>query len=69
MENQTPFYITITKISENSKERPLNDKAIFLAPKSSESIELRKPLVPGSNVFVNNINDYGANISKVVNIT
>ncbi|WP_392560870.1 molecular chaperone [Orbus sturtevantii] len=67
IENSTPFYITIIKITENNKKAYLNNEAIMLAPKSTETIRLNKALRSGETLIVSNINDYGSTIaSKII---
>lgn len=60
--NPTPFFITITKISTDGKNG-LTDKTVMLAPKSQTSVVLKKAIRAGESVVLNNINDYGADIA------
>ncbi|EKT58285.1 molecular chaperone [Providencia sneebia] len=60
--NPTPFFITLTKISTDGRNG-LTDKAIILDPKSQVSVKLKKPVKTGESIILNNINDYGADIA------
>jgi len=67
IDNPTPFYITVTKIAENNKNKSLNDKAIMIAPKSIETVQLSKALNSGETLIITNINDYGSGVtSKII---
>jgi len=60
--NPTPFYLTVTNISDKGKT-PLNNRAIMLAPLSNNTITTTASVTPGQEVTINNINDYGADIA------
>ncbi|WP_369311235.1 molecular chaperone [Providencia rettgeri] len=62
IENPTPYFITITKISTDGKTA-LNSKTILLEPKNQTSVELSQTVRVGSNVVINNINDYGSDVA------
>ncbi|GAB1438904.1 molecular chaperone [Providencia sp.] len=62
IENPTPYFITITKISIDGKTG-LNSKTILLEPKNQKTVELTQAINPGSSVVINNINDYGSDIA------
>ncbi|MEC5343935.1 molecular chaperone [Brenneria populi] len=60
--NPTPFYITVTRISRNGGSA-LNNKTVMLAPLSSQNIALSSSVNKGETLTVNNINDYGADVA------
>lgn len=60
--NPTPFYITVTRISRNGGSA-LNSKTVMLAPLSSQNIALSSAVNKGETLTVNNINDYGADVA------
>lgn len=62
IDNPTPYYITVTKISTDGKSG-LNEKTVLLEPKSQTTVELKKGVSSGSNIVINNINDYGSDIA------
>lgn len=62
IDNPTPYYITVTKISTDGKSG-LNEKTVLLEPKSQTTVELKKFVSSGSNIVINNINDYGSDIA------
>lgn len=62
IDNPTPYFITITKISVDGSSA-LNDKTIFLDPKSQSTVELKKALTSGTKIIINNINDYGSDVA------
>ena len=62
IDNPTPYYITVTKISTDGKSG-LNDKTVLLEPKSQTTVELKQVVRSGSNIVINNINDYGSDIA------
>ncbi|WP_275074788.1 fimbrial biogenesis chaperone [Providencia rettgeri] len=62
IDNPTPYYITVTKISTDG-ESGLNDKTVLLEPKSQTTVELIQAVRSGSNIVINNINDYGSDIA------
>ncbi|WP_272683156.1 fimbrial biogenesis chaperone [Providencia sp. PROV140] len=62
IDNPTPYYITITKISTDGKSG-LNEKTILLEPKSQMIVELKQVVRSGNHIVINNINDYGSDIS------
>lgn len=62
IDNPTPYYITVTKISTDGKSG-LNEKTVLLEPKSQTTVELKKVVSSGSNIVINNINDYGSDIA------
>ncbi|HHR6028276.1 TPA: fimbrial biogenesis chaperone [Providencia alcalifaciens] len=62
IDNPTPYFITITKISVDGSSA-LNDKTIFLDPKSQSIVELKKALTSGTKIIINNINDYGSDVA------
>lgn len=62
IDNPTPYYITVTKISTDGKSA-LNEKTVLLEPKSQTSVELKHAVKTGSNIVINNINDYGSDIA------
>lgn len=66
IDNPTPFYITISKISIKDKGGALNTKAIMLAPKSTQLVNLNQPVKSGETLIINNINDYGADVAKKI---
>lgn len=62
IENPTPFYITVTKISTDGKVA-LTDKTVLIEPKNQTLVELKQAIKSGSKVVVNNINDYGSDVA------
>ncbi|WP_272517376.1 fimbrial biogenesis chaperone [Providencia sp. PROV179] len=62
IENPTPFYITVTKISTDGKVG-LTDKTVLIEPKNQTLVELKQAIKSGSKVVVNNINDYGSDVA------
>ncbi|QCJ70216.1 molecular chaperone [Providencia heimbachae] len=62
IDNPTPYFITVTKISTDGKTA-LNEKTALLAPKSESIVMLKQALKSGSNIVINNINDYGSDIA------
>lgn len=62
IDNPTPYFITITKISIDGKTS-LNEKTILVEPKSQSIVMLKQTIKPGSNIVINNINDYGSDIA------
>lgn len=62
IDNPTPYFITVTKISTDGKTA-LNEKTALLAPKSESIVVLKQALKSGSNIVINNINDYGSDIA------
>lgn len=62
LDNPTPYYITVTKISTDGKPA-LNEKTVLLEPKSQTTVELKQAVRTGSNIVINNINDYGSDIA------
>ncbi|MGG4662508.1 fimbrial biogenesis chaperone [Providencia vermicola] len=62
IDNPTPYYITVTKISTDGKSG-LNEKTVLLEPKSQTTVGLKKVVSSGSNIVINNINDYGSDIA------
>ena len=60
--NPTPFYLTLTRISRNGGNA-LNSKTVMLAPQASQTIGLSAPVRSGETLTVNNINDYGADVA------
>ncbi|WP_265523994.1 fimbrial biogenesis chaperone, partial [Providencia heimbachae] len=55
IDNPTPYFITVTKISTDGKTA-LNEKTALLAPKSESIVMLKQALKSGSNIVINNIN-------------
>lgn len=62
IDNPTPYYITVTKISTDGKSA-LNEKTVLLEPKNQATVELKQAVRTGSNIVINNINDYGSDIA------
>lgn len=62
IENPSPYFITVTKISVNG-DVALNDKTILLEPKSQSIVMLKQAVKAGNNIVINNINDYGSDIA------
>ncbi|UPS64830.1 fimbrial biogenesis chaperone [Providencia rettgeri] len=62
IDNPTPYYITITKISTDGRSG-LNEKTILLEPKNQEIVELKQIVRSGTHIVINNINDYGSDIA------
>lgn len=62
IDNPTPYFITITKISTDGANG-LNDKTIFLEPKSQLTVPIKEPLGSGMAIIINNINDYGSDVT------
>ncbi|WP_297207214.1 molecular chaperone [uncultured Pluralibacter sp.] len=64
--NPTPFYITVNRIARKDG-KPLNNKTVMIAPRSSQTITLSSAVHSGEALAVTNINDYGADVA--VNVT
>lgn len=62
--NPTPFYITVSRISRDGG-KALNSKTVMLAPQSSQTA-LSSAVNRGETLTVNNINDYGADVAVKV---
>lgn len=62
--NPTPFYITVSRISRDGG-KALN-KTVMLAPQSSQTVALSSAVNRGETLTVNNINDYGADVAVKV---
>lgn len=62
IENPSPYFITVTKISTDG-DLALNDKTILLEPKSLTPVILKRAVRTGSNIFINNISDYGSDVA------
>lgn len=67
LENKSPFYITVTKISIDGKAS-LNSKTVMIAPFSHEIINLKKEVNVGAKLIINTLNDYGANVSSTITV-
>ncbi|EMT6574478.1 fimbrial biogenesis chaperone [Providencia rettgeri] len=67
IENPTPFYITVTKISIDGKVG-LTDKTVLIEPKNQTLVELKQAIKSGSKVVVNNINDYGSDVAVTLTV-
>lgn len=65
--NTSPFYTTLTKISINGKES-LNLKPIMVAPFSCTVTQLIKKIKAGSYVVINTLNDYGAEVTSALEV-
>lgn len=65
--NMSPFYTTLTKISINGKES-LNLKPIMVAPFSCTVTQLTKRIKAGTNVMINTLNDYGAEVTSTLEV-
>lgn len=66
VKNPTPFFITVSRFARTSG-KALNGKTLMLAPQSSQNISLASSVSKGETLIVNNINDYGADVSvKIV---
>ena len=63
--NPTPFYITVSRISRDGG-KALNSKTVMLAPQSSQTVALSSAVTRGETLTVNNINDYGADVAVKV---
>ncbi|HIB5337205.1 TPA: type 3 fimbria chaperone MrkB, partial [Klebsiella quasipneumoniae subsp. similipneumoniae] len=63
--NPTPFYITVSRISRDGG-KALNSKTVMLAPQSSQTVALSSAVNRGETLTVNNINDYGADVAVKV---
>ena len=63
--NPTPFYITVSRISRDGG-KALNSKTVMFAPQSSQTIALSSTVNKGETLTVNNINDYGADVAVKV---
>ncbi|EMM0521287.1 TPA: type 3 fimbria chaperone MrkB [Klebsiella pneumoniae] len=63
--NPTPFYITVSRISRDGS-KALNSKTVMLAPQSSQTVALSSAVNRGETLTVNNINDYGADVAVKV---
>ncbi|WP_392560595.1 fimbrial biogenesis chaperone [Orbus mooreae] len=65
--NNSPFYVTITKISTENKIA-LNAKTSMIAPFSTEVVTLNKILKSGDKATINTLNDYGADVTRTIKI-
>ena len=62
MNNPTPFYITVTKISRDGGDA-LNDRTVMLAPQTAMTVTVNSAVRNGETLVINNINDYGSDIA------
>lgn len=60
--NPTPFYITVTRISRNGAHA-LNKNTVMLAPLASQHVALSESVRASETLTLNNINDYGADVA------
>lgn len=59
IENPTPFFITVSKITKGSGSA-LNSSTVMIAPKSAQSVSLKAEVRANEKLIVSNINDYGS---------
>lgn len=60
--NPTPFYITITRISQ-ADNKLLLGKTVIVSPLSTTRITPSAAFKSGDNILMSNVNDYGATVS------
>lgn len=62
MNNPTPFYITVTRISRDGRTA-LNGRTVMLLPQTNATVTVNSAIKHGETLVINNINDYGSDIA------